>query len=59
MDDPLSRSLREEREMLIAHRDLLRRTLTEIVELVDIHDDVSAEDLLHQIGNKAEAALKL
>lgn len=58
MNDPLSRSLREEREMLIAHRDLLRRTLTEIVELVDVGED-DAEDLLHQIGNKAEAALKL
>ena len=59
MDDPLLRSLRDEREMLLAHRKQLRRALSRIVDLVDEHDHLRAEELLLQVGNIAEAALKL
>lgn len=45
--------------MLIAHRDRLRKALTRIVELVDSQEEVTAERLLMDIGNIAEAALKL
>jgi prephenate dehydrogenase len=58
-NDPLMRSMKEEREMLLAHRDRLRKTLTDIIALVDDHDETSAESLLHQVGNIAETALKL
>jgi hypothetical protein len=58
-NDPLMRSMKEEREMLLAHRDRLRKTLTDIIALVDDHEETSAESLLHQVGNIAENALKL
>lgn len=58
-NDTLMRSLKEEREMLLAHRDRLCKTLTDIIALVDDHEETSAESLLHQIGNLAETGLKL
>jgi hypothetical protein len=58
-NDLLMRSMKDEREMLLAHRDRLRKTLTDIITLVDDHEETSAEFLLHQIGNMAEAGLKL
>ena len=46
--------------MLLAHRDQLVRALNQILEIVDDPDvEESAEAALTQIGNIAEAALKL
>ena len=60
MDDPLLRSLKDERVMLLAHRDRLREALSLIVVLVDEGEhELSAEEALMRIGNLAEAALKL
>ena len=58
--DALSRSVREERLMLLAHRDQLVRALNQIIALIDeAESEIPAEDALTEIHDIAEAALKL
>jgi hypothetical protein len=58
VDDPLLRSLKDEREMLLARLGRYRHALAQIVELED-QDEVPAEELFMQAVHLAEAALKL
>jgi hypothetical protein len=53
----LLRSMKEERQMLLAHRDRLRAAMHQILELADGHDD--AEETLIAIANLAVVALAL